>query len=69
MMSQPKKNKIKIWISALRLRTLPLSWAGIIMGSAIAMGENKFDYKIFFWALITASLYQVLSNLANDYGD
>ena len=39
------------------------------MGSAIAMGENKFNFKIFLWALITASLYQILSNLANDYGD
>ncbi len=66
---QETKPKIKIWISALRLRTLPLSWAGIIMGSAIAMGENKFNFRIFLWALITASLYQILSNLANDYGD
>lgn len=62
------------WIKAARLRTLPLSLSGIIMGSFIAKwrlwGEGGFwDWKIFAFALLVTLLYQVLSNYANDYGD
>lgn len=62
------------WIKAARLRTLPLSMSGIIMGSFIArwrMMENggTWDWKIFAMALLVTLLYQVLSNFANDYGD
>ncbi len=62
-------NKWKIWLTSLRLRTVPLSLAGILTGSAIALAEGKFNPRIFIWALVTAALYQILSNLANDYGD
>lgn len=62
------------WIKAARLRTLPLSLSGIIMGSFIARwrlyGEGgTWDWKIFALALLVTLLYQVLSNYANDYGD
>ncbi|MCE3074548.1 1,4-dihydroxy-2-naphthoate octaprenyltransferase [Chryseobacterium gwangjuense] len=62
------------WIQAARLRTLPLSLSGIIMGAFIAKwrlyGEGGFwDWKIFALALVVTLLYQVLSNYANDYGD
>ncbi|PJJ67006.1 1,4-dihydroxy-2-naphthoate octaprenyltransferase [Chryseobacterium geocarposphaerae] len=62
------------WIKAARLRTLPLSLSGIIMGAFIAKwrlyGEGgTWDWKIFALALIVTLLYQVLSNYANDYGD
>lgn len=62
------------WIQAARLRTLPLSISGIIMGSFIArwrMTENGdvWDWKIFALALLVTLCYQVLSNFANDYGD
>ncbi len=62
------------WIQAARLRTLPLSISGIIMGSFIArwklteQGET-WDWTIFALALLVTLLYQVLSNFANDYGD
>ncbi len=58
-----------IWIQAARLRTLPLSLAGIILGNALALGDPFFDYQIFVLALLTATGFQVLSNFANDYGD
>ena len=61
--------KIRMWISALRLRTLPLSWAGIIAGTAMAARQGNWRSDVFIMSLITASLYQILSNLANDYGD
>jgi 1,4-dihydroxy-2-naphthoate octaprenyltransferase len=58
-----------IWIKAFRLRTLPLSMSGIILGSFIAKKEGFWDFQIFFFALLTTLLFQVLSNLANDLGD
>ncbi|MEY8760846.1 1,4-dihydroxy-2-naphthoate octaprenyltransferase [Chryseobacterium tongliaoense] len=65
---------MKDWIKAARLRTLPLSLSGIIMGAFIAKwrlyGEGGiWDWKIFALALLVTLLYQILSNYANDYGD
>ncbi|WP_114822322.1 1,4-dihydroxy-2-naphthoate octaprenyltransferase [Chryseobacterium sp. KLBC 52] len=62
------------WIKAARLRTLPLSLSGIIMGAFIAKwrlyGEGGvWDWKILALALLVTLLYQILSNYANDYGD
>lgn len=62
------------WIKAARLRTLPLSLSGIIMGSFIARWRlynegRTWDWRIFALALVVTLLYQVLSNYANDYGD
>ncbi len=62
-------NKKQAWLHALRLRTLPLSLSGIIMGSGLALYKGFFDTNIFVLALITTVLFQILSNLANDYGD
>lgn len=63
------KTKLKAWIHAARLRTLPLSVAGIIMGSSIALAEQQFNGTVFTLAILTTLLLQILSNLANDYGD
>ncbi|MDL1913162.1 MAG: 1,4-dihydroxy-2-naphthoate octaprenyltransferase [Bergeyella sp.] len=65
---------MKDWISAARLRTLPLSLSGIVMGSFLARWKLKtvggvWDVRIFTWAVIVTLLYQILSNYANDYGD
>ncbi len=60
---------IKYWIEAFRLRTLPLALACIGMGGFIAASENKFNALVFSLTLLTAFLLQILSNLANDYGD
>ncbi len=57
------------WIKAARLRTLPLSLSGIILGSLIAKYEGFWDWYIFIFAALTTILFQVLSNFANDYGD
>jgi 1,4-dihydroxy-2-naphthoate octaprenyltransferase len=61
--------KFKAWISAFRLRTLPLAIAGIILGSFLAASEGSFNWNITGSAILTAVLLQILSNLANDYGD
>ena len=60
---------IKPWIHAARLRTLPLALSGSILGSFLAAADGVFRWKIFLLAALTSLLLQVLSNLANDYGD
>ena len=59
----------KAFIKAARLRTLPLSISGIIIGSFLASAEANFDWRICVFALLTTIGFQVLSNFANDYGD
>lgn len=61
--------KSKAWIHAFRLRTLPLSLSGIILGSFIAKSAGFWNSTIFTFALLTTVLFQILSNLANDLGD
>lgn len=61
-------SKVKAWLYAFRLRTLPLSFSCIIVGSFIAY-RQQFSWLVFGLALLTTLLLQVLSNLANDYGD
>ena len=63
------KNNLKPWIQAARLRTLPLSVSGIIVGSAYAYYQGHSDWRIVVLALLTTLGLQVLSNYANDYGD
>jgi 1,4-dihydroxy-2-naphthoate octaprenyltransferase len=60
---------MKHWIQAARLRTLPLSVSGIIVGSAYAYHQGFSDWRIVILALLTTLGLQVLSNYANDYGD
>lgn len=60
---------MKSWISAFRLRTLPLALSCIGMGGFLAAAEGKFNSLIFMLCCLTTILLQVLSNLANDYGD
>ncbi len=60
---------IKAWIGAFRLRTLPLSLSCILMGGVLAAWQSAFNWTVFGLAVATTTLLQILSNLANDYGD
>jgi 1,4-dihydroxy-2-naphthoate octaprenyltransferase len=69
---------MKHWIQAARLRTLPLSVSGIIVGSVYALSHSTdkvltptevFNWRIFGFAMLTTLGLQILSNFANDYGD
>ena len=60
---------IKTWISAFRLRTLPLAISGILMGTYTADVYDESQWSVLILALLTALFLQILSNLANDYGD
>lgn len=64
-----EKERIKIWFEAFRLRTLPLSLSCIFMGSFLAASSGYFRFDIFILSTSTTILLQILSNLANDYGD
>ena len=66
------------WIEAARIRTLPLSVSGIIVGSMYALANptdniltptEVFNWRIFGFAILTTLGLQILSNFANDYGD
>ncbi len=69
---------MKHWIQAARLRTLPLSVSGIIVGSMYSFAHPTskifiytavFSWRIFAFAILTTLGLQILSNFANDYGD
>lgn len=60
---------IKPWISAFRLKTLPLALSNTIIGSCLAAADDKFRWSVFALAALTTVLLQIMSNMANDYGD
>lgn len=58
-----------VWLNAMRPRTLPLAIACIIMGTSLAAADGSFNWIVALLCILTAVLLQILSNLANDYGD
>ncbi len=60
---------VRSWLKAARLRTLPLSLSGIIVGSFLSYPKGDFNVNIFILALLTTVGFQVISNFSNDYGD
>ncbi len=60
---------IKAWVVSLRLRTLPLALSTILMGSIVAAWDGAFRAEVLLWAALTTLFLQILSNMANDYGD
>lgn len=61
--------KFSIWLTSFRLRTLPLALSATILGSFLAFANNAFKWSVFIFGLLTTLFLQILSNLANDYGD
>ena len=62
----------KAYIRSLRLRTLPLSMSGIILGSGLAYthpSAHPFSIVTFLLAIGTTLCLQILSNLSNELGD
>lgn len=54
------------YIQSLRLRTLPLSMSGIVLGTGLAGWSN---WLVFVLAILTTLSLQILSNLSNELGD
>jgi 1,4-dihydroxy-2-naphthoate polyprenyltransferase len=62
-------NNIYRWVMAMRLETVTLSMSSVGLGSALAAFTGHFNVYVGILAALTASLLQVICNLANDYGD
>lgn len=62
-------NRFSIWVEAFRLRTLPLALSSAILGSFLAYAQGGFRWYVFVLSILTTLFLQILSNLANDYGD
>lgn len=63
------KEKFQAWVQAARPRTLPLAFSSSLMGSFLAAHDGRFSWLVLSLALLTTLFLQILSNLANDYGD
>ena len=62
-------SKVRAYITSFRLRTLPLSLSGVLLGSLLAASDGYFKTTTFVWAMLTTVVLQILSNLANEVGD
>lgn len=62
-------SSFSVWLDATRPKTLLLAVAALLCGNSLAAAEGHFSPAIALLALLTALLLQILSNLANDYGD
>lgn len=60
---------LKKWIEAMRLRTLPVSIAGVIAGTGCAVWHGKFNALPALLCLLFAVLAQIASNFGNEYYD
>ena len=69
MEQNSKRRHYQAWLLAARPRTLPLACASILLGTGLAASVDAFNSAVLVLALLTAIALQVLSNLANDYGD
>ena len=61
--------QLKIWIEALRLRTLPVSLSGVVIAVALAYYRGCLRWTPAVLCLLFALLAQIVSNLANEYYD
>ena len=60
---------IRCWIEAMRLRTLPVSIAGVIAGTGCAIMLDSFKALPAFLCLLFAILAQIAANFGNEYYD
>ncbi|CAG9432780.1 1,4-dihydroxy-2-naphthoate polyprenyltransferase [Providencia alcalifaciens] len=68
-MNSSSISRKQAWLESLRPKTLPLGVIAIVTGSALTYFTGNFKWPVALLSIITAGLLQILSNLANDYGD
>lgn len=61
--------KLRYYIGAMRLRTLPLSLAGVSLGLLLAVSDYHVSWAVSISVAVTAVLLQILSNVSNELGD
>lgn len=64
-----KPGIVRVWIEAMRLRTLPVSLAGVVAAAGYARLIDSVDITVFILCLVFATLAQISSNFANEYFD
>lgn len=57
------------WVEAMRLRTLPVSIAGVLAGCGCAVWQGSFSFVPALLCLLFALSAQIASNFANEYYD
>lgn len=62
-------SNLTLWLLAIRPKTLVLAWLAVLLGTSLAVHTSGFNWPVAFFTLTTATLLQILTNLANDYGD
>ena len=62
-------NKFRAAVASMRLRTLPLSTGGVILGILLATADFKVDLWVAVLIVLTTVCLQILSNLSNELGD
>ncbi len=63
------KKQVKIWVEAIRLRTLPVSLSGVLIAIGFSIWTHQFRLIPSILCIVFALLAQVISNLANEYYD
>ena len=69
MESDKRMSKIGCWIEAMRLRTLPVSVAGVVAAVGYAVFDGCVNWTVSALCLAVAVLAQISSNFANEYYD
>ena len=65
-----ERTSIRVWIQAARPRTVLLSLSGVLMGAFLSFSDHPdTNLWVVVFCALTAMALQILSNLANDYGD
>jgi 1,4-dihydroxy-2-naphthoate octaprenyltransferase len=68
-MTDDNFSRTQAWLESLRPKTPSLAFAAVIVSARAGLVAGFFDPLVAVLALSTAGLLQILSNLANDYGD
>lgn len=62
-------SKLTSTVSSMRLRTLPLSLAGVLLGALLSVAEYRVRFVVVLLLCLTTVCLQILSNLSNELGD
>lgn len=62
-------SKILAAVKSMRLRTLPLSTGGVLLGILLATADYRVSWGVAVLTVLTTVCLQILSNLSNELGD
>lgn len=68
-MVKSKDMTIRAIVNSLRLRTLPLSLSGVLLGIMLAYSDYRLTFPKIIFTILTTVCLQIVSNLSNELGD